>query len=211
MNAALAPFALRDSWWAPLWAARDAATFVALGDDDELVALGDDVDWIASRDRALEIQNELPPLAEIEAAYKQVDQHLRVKPAPEEYRLFASKMLLDVLGIRGGDDLDSYLECLAWTMADVWPENWERSSTPGWIPIPAFAKAIKRVWEDRESWEHFGGTKRPPIPDIVERCKDYRRDLVSWRADINLIGTTQKRLGQIIETVSEYESDGEWW
>ena len=52
------------------------------------------------------------------------------------------------------------------TLVDVWRANGDPSDTPRWIPIPAFAKAIKRTWADRTAWNHFG---RPPaIPDIVE-------------------------------------------
>ena len=91
---------------------------------------------------------------------------------------------------------------MAWTLADVWPDY---SDAPGWIPIPAFAKAIKRTWADRAAWNHFG---RPPaIPDIVGHCKDYRRDLVNLRDSIDMLGRTQKRLGQIIQTVNSYEED----
>lgn len=208
MNSALAAFSLQEQWSGPIWAARDAAPFVAVDKDGELVALGDNVDWGTSRDRALEIQNKLPPLAEIAAAYKAVDQTLRVKPISEEYQLLTSKML-DVLGIKGGDDTDAYTEALAWNLAEVWPEAWERGDVPRWIPIPALAKAIKRVWNDRDSWDHFGGTKRPPIPDIVEHCKDYRRDLVNVRDSIDMLGRTQKRLGRIIRTVNSYEAE-EW-
>jgi hypothetical protein len=150
----------------------------------------------------------LPPLAEIEAAHKAVEHTLRVKPQPADYQLLGAKML-DALGIKGGDDTDAYVEALAWTLADVWPANWESSGTPRWIPIPALAKAVKRIWQDRDSWEHFGGTKRPPIPDILEHCKDYRRDLVYVRNAVGLLGDTQKRLGRIIETVNAYDEE-EW-
>jgi hypothetical protein len=206
MNSALAPFNLQEQWCGPIWAARDAASFIAVDKDGELVALGDQVDWIESRARALEIQQKLPPLAEIEAAHKAVDQTLRVKPTPEEYQLLGAKML-DVLGIRGGDDTDAYTEALGWTLAEVWPTTWERG--PAWIPIPALAKAIKRIWQDRDSWDHFGGTKRPPIPDIVESCRDYRSELVGVLGQIDMLGRTQKRLGRIIRTVNDYEAD-EW-
>jgi hypothetical protein len=205
MNTALAPFSLQERWNGPIWAAREAATFVTVDKDGDLVALSDDTDWKASRDRAHEIQNKLPPLTEIEAAFKAVDKTLRVKPASGEYQLLASKML-DVIGIKGGDDTDAYVEAMAWTLADVWPDY---PGVPGWIPIPAFAKAIKRTWADRDSWDHFGGTKRPPIPDIVEHCKDYRRDLAMVRDEIALLGRTQKRLGTIIRVVNEYETE-EW-
>jgi hypothetical protein len=208
MNTALAPFTLRDQWCGSIQAARDAATFLAVGKDGGLIALSDDADWIASRARAVEIRQKLPPHAELLAAYNAVDQTLRVKPASAEYQLLASKML-DVLGIKGGDDTEAYVEAMAWTLSDVWRANGDPSDTPGWIPIPAFAKAIKRIWQDRDSWDHFGGTKRPPIPDIVEHCKDYRRDLVDVRNSIDMIGRTRKRLGQIIETVNAYETE-EW-
>ena len=207
-DAALTSFTLRDQWSTSIWAARDAASFVAVDKDGDLVALSDDADWIASRARAVEIQQQLPPLAEIAAAYKTVDQTLRVKPASGEYQLLASKML-DVLGIKGGDDTDAYIEAMAWTLAEVWPAAWERGDVPKWTPIPALAKAIKRVWEDRESWDHFGGTRRPPIPDIIEHCEYYRRDLVHVRDSIDMLGRTQKRLSRIIETVNEYETE-EW-
>jgi hypothetical protein len=208
MDAALAPFTVRDQWCGPIRAAMEAAPFVAVDRDGELVALANNVDWIASRARALEIQNQLPPLAEIAAVYKAVDQTLRVKPASGEYQLIASKML-DVLGIRGGDDTDAYVEAMSWTLQEAWPAAWERGDMPNWIPIPALAKAVKRTWADRNSWDHFGGTKRPPIPDIVEHCKDYRRDLAGVRDQIDMLGRTQKRLGQIIRTVNDYEAD-EW-
>jgi len=211
MDTALAPFNLRDRWSEAIEAARKATPFVAVDDDDELVALGDNVDWPSSRARAVEIQQKLPPLTEITAACKAVDKTLRVKPVPEEYQILASKML-DVLGIRGGDDTDAYTEALAWTLADVWPSSSRdcEYGLPKWIPIPALAKAIKRVLEDRDSWEHFGGTKRPPIPDIVDRCKDYRHDLACVLAQLEMLGRTQERLGQIIQTVDQYEADGPW-
>jgi hypothetical protein len=206
MNSALAPFNLQEQWSGPIWAAEDAAPFVAVDKEGELVALSDDADWKASRDRALEIQKNLPPPAEIEAAYNAVDQAIRIKPRSEEYQLLGSKML-DVLGIKGGDDTDAYVEALAWSLADVWPGKGDPGDTPLWIPIPALAKAVKRVWADHASWDHFGGTKRPPIPHIVERCGDYRRDLVSVRWQIDMLGRTQKRLGRIIQSVNGYE---EW-
>jgi hypothetical protein len=211
MDTALAPFNLRDRWSEAIEAARKATPFVAVDDDDELVALGDNVDWPSSRARAVEIQQKLPPLTEITAACKAVDKTLRVKPVPEEYQILASKML-DVLGIRGGDDTDAYTEALAWTLADVWPSSSRdcEYGLPKWIPIPALAKAIKRVLEDRDSWEHFGGTKRPPIPDIVDRCKDYRHDLACVLAQLEMLGRTQERLGQIIQTVDQYEADWPW-
>ncbi|WP_161855589.1 hypothetical protein [Bradyrhizobium sp. CCBAU 051011] len=149
MNTALAPFILQEQWCGPIWAARDAASFVAVDKDGDLIALGDNIDWIASRARAVEIQQKLPPLADIAAAYKTVDQTLRVKPASGEYQLLASKML-DVLGIKGGDDTDAYVEALAWTLAEVWRANGDPSGTPGWIPIPAFAKAVQHIWRDRD-------------------------------------------------------------
>ncbi|MFH0295671.1 hypothetical protein AAFX91_00305 [Bradyrhizobium sp. 31Argb] len=208
MNSALAPFILQEQWCSSIQAARDAAPFLAGDKDGELVALSDNADWRASRNRALEIQESLPPPAEIEAAYQAVDQTLRVKPVSGEYQLLASKML-DVLGIKGGDDTDAYVEALAWTLSDVWRAKGDSADTPHWIPIPALAKAVDRVWQYRDSWYHFGGTKRPPLPDIVDHCKEYRRDLVNVRDGIDMLGRTRKRLSQIIRTVNAYETE-EW-
>jgi hypothetical protein len=208
VNTALALFNLQKRWFGAIEAAREAAKFVAVDQHDELAALGDDVDWIASRARAVEIQKQLPPLTEIEAAYKAVDQTLRVRPQPIDYQLLASKML-DVIGIRGGDDADAYVEAMAWSLGDVYRANWEDSDTPDWIPVPAFALAVKRTLEDRDAWDHYGGTKRPPIPGIVDRCRDYRSDLVNMRHSIAMLDRTQKRLGWIIETVNNYETE-EW-
>jgi hypothetical protein len=198
MNTALAPFTIRDQWGSAIEAAWKARDSVAVDKDGDLVALGDAVDWHASRARAVEIQKQLPPHAEIVAAYKAVDRSLRVKPAPEDYQLLTMKML-DVLGLRGGDDLDAYAEAMAWSLAEAWSDHHDQ---PHWIPIPALAKAIKRTWEDRESWNHFGGTRRPPIPDIVDRCKDYRQDLAIARNSLNMLGRTSKRLEQIIRCVN---------
>jgi hypothetical protein len=208
MNSALAPFKFFEQW-SRSGALEAAAKFTAVDEYGDLVALGYDVDWIASRARAVEIQNQLPPLAEIAAAHKSVDQAIRVEPASGEYQLLASKML-DVLGIKGGDDTDAYVEALAMMLADVDPDINDWPDTPRWVPIPAFAKAVKRIWSDRDAWEHFGGTKRPPIPDIVERCRDYRRDLFRVRDRIELLSHTQQQLGQIIERVDSYEAD-DWW
>ena len=77
------------------------------------------------------------------AAYKAANA-LRVKPAHAEYQLYTSKML-DVLGIKSGDDTDAYVEAMAWTLADVWRGHGDSNDVPEWIPIPAFAKAIKRI------------------------------------------------------------------
>ena len=74
---------------------------------------------------------------------------------------------------------------------------------------PRITKAIKRTRADRAAWNHFG---RPPaIPDIVEHCKDYRRDLVYVRNSIDMLGRTRHRLGRIIETVNEYEEEARFW
>jgi hypothetical protein len=157
MDTALAPFNLRDRWSEAIEAARKATPFVAVDDDDELVALGDNVDWPSSRARAVEIQQKLPPLTEITAACKAVDKTLRVKPVPEEYQILASKML-DVLGIRGGDDTDAYTEALAWTWRMSGPaaagiantacrngfqfRHWPRPSSASWrIAIPGNTSA----------------------------------------------------------------------
>jgi hypothetical protein len=92
------------------------------------------------------------------------------------------------------------------TLVDVWRANvGDPSVTPRWIPIPAFAKAIKRTWADRTAWNHFG---RPPaIPDIVEHCKDYRRELVGVWASFDMLGRARHRLSRIIQTVNEYETE----
>lgn len=204
LNTALAPFSLQERWSRSIRTAREAVKFVALDQNGELVALRDDADWTASRAHAMEIQQKLPPLAKIAEAYKAVDQTIRVKPASEEYQLLTTKML-DVLGIRGGDDVDAYVEAVAWTLADVWPATWEPIDVPTWVPIPAFAKAIKGIWEDRSAWTNFG--KPPPLPDIIERCTGHRRDLVQVRDNIDMLGRTRKRLSQIIQAVKEYEED----
>jgi hypothetical protein len=204
MNTALAPFTLRDQWCSAIQEARRAKDFVTVGADGELVALSDDADWIASRTRAIEIRQKLPPHAEIVAAYRAANHALRVKPSSGEYQLLTSKML-DVLGIKGGDDTDAYVEAMAWTLADVWRGNRDPSDAPEWIPIPAFAKAIKRTWGDRAAWNHFG---RPPaIPSIIEHCKDYRRDLVYARDNIDMLARTSHRLDTIISTVNAYETE----
>jgi hypothetical protein len=206
MDTALAPFTFSDQWCRSD-AAREAAKFIDTDKDGELVALRDDADWMASRTRAVEIQRQLPPPAEIEAARKAVDQAVNIKPASGEYQLLTSKML-DVLGIKGGDNTDAYVEAMAWTLVEAWPNNADRDDTPKWIPFPAFAKAVKRVLADRDAWNHFGGTKRPPIPDIVEYCRDYRRELVWLRDSITALAYTQRQLGLIIQTVNSYEEDG---
>lgn len=91
------------------------------------------------------------------------------------------------------------------TLVDVWRANGDPSDTPRWIPIPAFAKAIKRTWADRTAWNHFG---RPPaILDIVEHCKDYRRELVGVWASFDMLGRARHRLSRIIQTVNEYETE----
>jgi hypothetical protein len=116
--------------------------------------------------------------------------------------------MLDVLGIKGGDDTDAYIEALAWSLAEVWPEGWE-SHDMHWIPVPALAAAIKQIWKEPDFWNHFGGTRRPPIPEVIERCKDYRRNLVGVERNIWKLGCIWKRLDQIIDTVNEYDKD-EW-
>ena len=103
---------------------------------------------------------------------------MRVKPTSGEYQLLISKML-DVLSIKGCDGIDAYVETVAWTLGDVWRANWESDDIPEWVPIPALAKTIKRIWEDRASWDNFG--KPPPLPDIVDRSRNYRRDLAMVR------------------------------
>ena len=181
--------------------------FVATDIDGELVALGDDVDWPASRSRAVAILDKLPPLAEITATQRALDQAITVKPLSGEYQIFASRIMLDVLGIRGDDGVDAYLEMLAYSLSDVWCETCDPRGTPHWIPMSAFAKAIKAILADRASWNHFGGTKRPPIPDILARAKEGRSDLMSILRDVETMVETRERLIRIIDTVNSYEEN----
>ncbi len=115
--------------------------------------------------------------------------------------------MLDVLGIRGDDGVDAYLEMLAYTLSDVWRETSDPRDTPQWIPMSAFAKAIKAILADRASWNHFGGTKRPPIPDILARAKEGRSDLMSIRRSVETMVATRERLVRILDTVNGYEED----
>lgn len=207
MQAALAPFKLKEQWCSQIQAAERAAEFVAYDKDGSLVALSDDADWKASRARAVEIQAQLPPLSEIEAAYAAVDRSIRVKPAPQDYE-FMLAMMLDVFGIRAGDGLDAYAEILALELAEVHPGDWERG-VPLWIPIAALAKAIRRMWRDRAAWNHYG--RQMPFPDLLDLCVDARRDLVGVRDKVVLLGRTQHRLGRIIEVVNASEAEDDDW
>ncbi|OKO75714.1 hypothetical protein AC629_33680 [Bradyrhizobium sp. NAS80.1] len=113
--------------------------------------------------------------------------------------------MVDVLGVKAGGDLDAYLEGLAYILADQRAANWEDDDTPHWIPIPALALAIKRIWADPAHWGEF--RQRPSIPGIVERCRDYRHDLVTVRHSLRMLGRTRQRLDLIIRTVDDYEAD----
>jgi len=207
MTRALAPYSLRERWCEYFTAAYDAMEFVRIDRDGELVALGDDVDWPVSKAMAVAILSKLPSIAEIAANRKALDQAVTVKPPSADYQLLASKMLLGVLGIKGENSVDSYLEMLALTMEDVWLEKSDPRGTPRWIPVPAFAKAIRATLADRASWETYGGTRRPPIPDILGRCKEGRSKLMSIWREVEMLAETRERLETIVRVVSGYEED----
>jgi len=198
MNQALSPFRLLS----PERPVREALDFLETDETGEMICLDDNADWPASRAKAIELKGKLFPIAEINAAIKALEPVVTVKSPLVEYEALAARML-DVIGINGGDGTDAYLEALVWQLTEIE----EADGTIGWIPLAAFARVVKRVWADPEAWSHFGGTKRPPIPEVIQQAKEGRTVLIRKLSHAKLLASIHKRLDLVVEAVKGYEED----
>jgi len=150
----------------------------------------------------------LPPRDKIAAAFQVVNDAIRTEPTPKQHQLMVG-LLLDGLFIKAGDDTDAYIQTLSWCLADAAPDACERSSgpkPPPWIPIPALAPAARELWLTYRG--NFG--RPPPIPDVLDLCTRYRKDLGMLRSDIVSVRRTRHRLAKIVRATEDASPDEDW-
>ncbi|WP_050420317.1 hypothetical protein [Bradyrhizobium tropiciagri] len=196
MTTALAPFKLMQNWRRiDLLNETVERRLTRIDDDGELIALRttDKAKRWEMNCEAYNLQEAMPPMAEIVAAHKAVDRAIETLPTYRERKLLAG-LMLDGLGIKPEEGTAAYAEALAWTLENVAPGQGEERAVE-YIPAPAIAAAIDWLW--RNYGETYG--RPPPIHTVLEQCVRFREKLDDVRDRIFAYGQAHRRLGQIIE------------
>ncbi len=210
MNLALAPYRLLDELGSARRIAFEVRDLVDL-DQGELVALQKATDpaerW-KLHCRAYGALEEMPQPEKIVGAFRNVSAAIATEPIAKEKKLLIG-MLLNGLFVRSGEEADGYISTLSWMLAEVQPDDFERSAfpkPPKWIPLPALADAISRIWKTRR--DNYG--RPPPIAEVLEECTKSRHNLALVRREIIKIGKTHNALREIVAATEDSYPPEDW-
>jgi hypothetical protein len=211
MNNALAPYHIIDEWKGLeclMWDVRNMLARESATGELRVLKTKDQAKRFQLHCRTHEILDELPTNDLLLAKFQAVTTAIMTEPKPQERKYLLGAML-DVLGIPASDSIGNYINGLSWMLADVQPDDNERRSykPPRWIPLPAIADAVNRIWETCRD-NHYG---RPPLPAyVLEECIRSRCNLAHVRYRIAEIGRARQGLQKIIAATDDsYPPDDE--
>jgi hypothetical protein len=211
MTAALAPYRVLDDW-GPARCAVFEARGLLERENGKLTVLERTTDpeqrWQLHL-RAYGALEAMPPNDQLIAAHKAVRMAIQTEPTARERKLMVG-LMLDGFAIKNDATIDGYISTVSYILADTPPDDVERSAAslkpPRWIPLPAIADAIKRMWLKYRA--DYG--RPPPIPMLLEELTASRAELARTRNQIAEIGIARKALNEIAAATEDSYSPEDW-
>jgi hypothetical protein len=143
--------------------------------------------------RAHEVLESFPPPRQMIEAYCSVKSAIATKPTSRECKFMAG-LMLDGLGIRAGDEIDGYIQMLAYALSD---NDLDRSQR--WMPLSAIARAVKQVCTTYG--ETYG--RPPPISTVLQRSIESLFELRVVKLKMESIGRTLADFSEIAKATED--------
>ncbi len=148
------------------------------------------------------------PIRSLADAKSEISRAIHTKPLMPE-RCWLMGTMLNILGIRAGDDTDGYIEALAFELGNFQPDrsDWHLG-LPTWVPSYAIAHGVRRICTLKRG-ENYG--RPPPIWEVLEKCRESRVVLHRVLQEINQVGRSWKFLKKIVQaTEDSYPPEDIW-